>query len=377
MGCRVATAVVSDLHLGKAAGHDLLRRPELRARLFERIAGADRLVLLGDVVELREGPVAQAIAAAEPFFAELGQAFAGKAVTLLSGNHDYQLAAPLLGAAALDGGPATLGVATEHRPDPGGNTPLGRIADWLEPAEVKLAYPGAWLRADVYATHGHYMDWHGTVPTFEVLAIAIAQRAVARRGRTGAAMTPGDYEAALAPVYELAYALAQSSTARRQLAGGGRSVDLWARLNGGDGGTRARIEAAVATRAIIPLAVGALNRLGLGPLEPEVTGEELRRAGLRSMAAAIGALGIEARHVIFGHTHRSGPWPRDAEGWNLRGGGRLWNSGSWILEPAFLGDEPTRSPYFPGVVVWVDDEPGSPPRLERLLGEADLQATAA
>ena len=71
-------------------------------------------------------------------------------------------------------------------------------------------------------------------------------------------------------------------------------------------------------------------------------------------------------------THRSGPWDRDTEGWDLPGGGRLWNSGSWIHEPAFLGADPLESPYFPGVVIWLDDEPGTAPRLERLLDPSDL-----
>jgi predicted phosphodiesterase len=366
------TAVVSDLHLGKAAGRDLLRRPELRRRLFDRLGEADRLVMLGDVVELREGPLARAMDTARPFFIELGDAFAGKPVTLLCGNHDYQLAGPLLEAAALDGGPGTLTAANEHRPAAGGDGPLGRIAEWLARADLTLAYPGAWLRDDVYATHGHYLDWHGTVPTIEVLAIGIAQRVVGHSGRSRTTMTPAAYEAALAPVYELAYTLAQSSSEGRQLAGGGRSVGMWERLNGKRGGRRARVEAAIATKGAVPLAVAALNKLGLGPLKPELTAVELRRAGLRSMGAVVRALDIDAKHVIFGHTHRSGPWPRDAEGWDLPGGGRLWNSGSWIHEVAFLGDDPLESPYFPGVIVWLDDEPGTPPRLERLLDADDL-----
>jgi calcineurin-like phosphoesterase family protein len=366
------TAVVSDLHLGKAAGHDLLRRPEIRARLLERLADADRLVLLGDVVELREGPLAQAMAVAEPFFRALGDAIGPKPVTLLCGNHDYQLAAPLLDARALDGGRASLAVENTIAPKPGDHGPLARIVEWMAPAEVTLAYPGAWIRDDVFATHGHYLDWHNTVPTIEVLAIGIAQRVVAHRARHGTSMTPGGYEAALAPVYELAYTLAQSSADGRQLAGGGRSVNMWERLNGTRGGTWARIESRLAKGAAIPAAVGALNKLGLGPLKPDLDATALRRAGLASMGAVVSALGIEAQHVIFGHTHRSGPWPRDREGWDLPGGGRLWNSGSWIHEPVFLGPEPTESPYFPGVVVWVDDEPGTPPRLERVLEAHEL-----
>jgi hypothetical protein len=35
----------------------VLRRPELRADLLERLAGVDRLVLLGDLLELRHGPI--------------------------------------------------------------------------------------------------------------------------------------------------------------------------------------------------------------------------------------------------------------------------------------------------------------------------------
>jgi hypothetical protein len=361
------TAVVSDLHLGKAAGHDLLRDPAIRARLFERLGDADRLVLLGDVVELREGPLAQAMAAAEPFFRELGDTLGGKPVTLLCGNHDYQLAGLLLDGFALDGGRSGIGIENAVPVAAGRHAPLQRIAEWIAPAELTLAYPGAWLRDDVYVTHGHYLDFHNTVPTIEVLAIGVAQRVVAHRGRDGAAMTPGDYEAALAPVYELAYTLAQSSADDRQLAGGGRSARMWQRLNGTGGGLRARAESRVAKGAAIPAAVGVLNRLGLGPLSPDLDAIALRRAGLDSMRAVVTALGVDARHVIFGHTHRSGPWHGrdDAEGWRLPGGGKLWNSGSWIHEPAFLGAEPLASPYFPGVVVWVDDQ--GDPRPERLL----------
>ncbi len=60
------TLIISDLHLGSATGVDLLRRPELRARLLEALADVDRLVLLGDLLELRHGPRHEALAAARP-----------------------------------------------------------------------------------------------------------------------------------------------------------------------------------------------------------------------------------------------------------------------------------------------------------------------
>jgi hypothetical protein len=147
-------------------------------------------------------------------------------------------------------------------------------------------------------------------------------------------------------------------------------VNMWERLNSPS------IQGKLARNAAIPTAVAALNKIGLGPFRSELSAVELRRAGLRSIGAMAAALGIDAEHVIFGHTHRSGPWARDDDSdWRLPNGtGRLWNSGSWIHEPAFLGEKPLDSPYFPGVVVWVDDD--GPPRPERLLDESDLPVRA-
>jgi hypothetical protein len=72
--------------------------------------------------------------------------------------------------------------------------------------------------------------------------------------------------------------------------------------------------------------------------------------------------------VIFGHTHRSGPWPVDDQGeWTTAAGTRLHNTGSWVYQPHFLSDAPNASPYWPGTAVIVED--GGPPRLIRLLGD--------
>ena len=58
--------------------------------------------------------------------------------------------------------------------------PTAWIADSLAPAELRIAYPGVWIRDDVYATHGHYLDLHNTVPALECLAISITEKAVGR-----------------------------------------------------------------------------------------------------------------------------------------------------------------------------------------------------
>ena len=68
------TLVVSDLHLGARTGVDVLRGRAARAALLERLARVDRLVLLGDTLELRHGPVREALAVAAPVLGEIGAA---------------------------------------------------------------------------------------------------------------------------------------------------------------------------------------------------------------------------------------------------------------------------------------------------------------
>ena len=339
----MTAAIVSDLHLGAASGRDLLRRDDVRAKLTTALRDVDELVLLGDVVELREAPLAEVRAAALPVLADLDRAMAGRTVTILAGNHDHQVAGLLLDELRADGRPL-------EPASPG--APAAWVADAFREADVRLAYPGTWVRPDVYATHGHYLDVHNTVPTFERLAIGAVQRLTQRVPERGA--TPDDYEAAVAPVYALSYSLAQSP--------GGRALvrpDRSARTRGALMDGRPTLRARALRGIALPAAVGALNAAGLGPLRPELSGAELREAALRGMSEVLDRLGIGAAHVVFGHTHRSGPHPGD-HGW-----GRLMNTGSWIHEPQFLGDDPRRSPYRAGHVAFVGES--GPPELRNLL----------
>ena len=61
------TLVISDLHLGLRSGSEALRRPAALGVLLDRLDGVDRLVLLGDTLELRHGPTRDALATAEPW----------------------------------------------------------------------------------------------------------------------------------------------------------------------------------------------------------------------------------------------------------------------------------------------------------------------
>jgi predicted phosphodiesterase len=320
----VVTAVVSDLHLGTRSQADLLRRPEVRERLIEAVERVDHVVLLGDSIELRDGPPAEALEIAAPFFEQLGEVMAGRRVTVVAGNHDYQLASPWLARRRRrSAGP--LGLEELSAPAP--EEPLGRLARRMGRAEVVLAYPGAWLRPDVYATHGHYLDCHNDVLTFECVARRVSE-ILTREPRDGY-RAPDDYEAVLGPVYRAIYRVAQSRRARSAARGAKALVRRWETVAGYRG--------------------------------------PRRRPGLGAMAKVVDGLGIQASYVIFGHLHRAGPTDTDGTHWTTPRGVRLVNSGSWVYEPAYLGEAGAQSEHWPGTCVVLGRE--GRPEVKRLLGD--------
>ncbi len=363
----MTTLVLSDLHLGARDGKDLLRRPALQAALLEALDGVERVVLLGDALELRQGPARDAVAAARPFFAAVGAALgADGELVLVPGNHDYALVAPWLERRRRDAAPPPLGLAELAAWEP--HDALAELAAATAPARVTLAYPGIWLRDDVYAMHGHYLDRHTTVPTFERLSAGAMGRIV---GALPPHADPDAYEAALAPIYAWSYALAQHANGSAP-ASDGLAVRTWRALAGeGHRPLRRR-----ALAAAFPLGVLAANRAGLGPVRAEVSSAALGRAGVQAMADVVARLGVEADHVLFGHTHRAGPRPHDdATAWRTPSGTQLHNCGCWVHERHFLTETPYESPYWPGTALRVGDD-GPPERLHLLAarGHAELLA---
>jgi hypothetical protein len=353
----------------------VLRRAELRAPLLAALEDADRLVLLGDVLELRHGPPREALTAARPFFEDVGRALAGRELLVVAGNHDHALVEPWLARRGELQAPAPLGV--EQLLEPAEASPmLARLAEWASPARVVAAYPGLWLRPDVYVTHGHYLDCHLTVPTLERLSIGAMSKLLRRPADAFAAVE--DYEGVTAPVFAWRDAVARDARTGALL-NGVATVGAWRALGGArrvdsrsnhGGGMARSMTARLRRRALVgafPLAVAALNRAGLGPLRANVSAGELRRAGLAAMGEVAARLGLGDAHVIFGHTHRAGPLPRDRQGeWRGRAGARLVNSGSWTYGAVFLSSSaPGESPYWPGTCIVVEDS--GPPVLERLL----------
>ncbi len=392
---------------------DLLRRPEPRAALLEALRDVQRLVLLGDVLELRHGPRHEALGAAREFFEDIGKAMAGREIVVLAGNHDHALVEPWLERRAERAAPAPLGVEQRFAA-PEASPMIAQLAEWAAPARVSAAYPGLWVREDVYATHGHYLDCHLTVPTMERLGIGAMGRVLRRPARefTG----PDDYEAVTNPVFAWIDAIARQAQTGDAL-NGGLTVRAWRALNGvedaagtavdgvetemdgtgtgmdGTGtavngartrsngypdGSRRAIRArltglnrALRTRALaggFPLVVAALNRAGFGPFNADLSGGELRRAGLRAMGEVAARLGLGDAYVVFGHTHRAGPLSGDRESeWRGAGGAWLVNCGCWTYDSYFLTATPGESPYWPGCAVLVEEE-GAPQVLRLLAG---------
>src|SRR4051812_31461555 len=127
------------MHLGAASGADVLRRAPVREALAAALDGVDRLVLLGDVIELRHGPASAALAAAAPALQAIGAAMAGGVVVLVPGNHDHGLVRPWLDEVAAPG--------LEERVEPAAASPVAAaVARRLGPARAGKGQPGPWGR---------------------------------------------------------------------------------------------------------------------------------------------------------------------------------------------------------------------------------------
>jgi Calcineurin-like phosphoesterase len=354
------TAIVSDLHLGLITGTDLARDPEVSVTLLDELSDANRVVLLGDTLELRDRPAGEIVELASPFLELLGTAMGGGEVVLVPGNHDHRLAEALLEGHSL-GSPRELGL--EHRFSPASSLAT-QIAERLRPATLSLAYPGLRLRDDVWVTHGHYLDCHMAIPTIECLSAAATMRVV---GAIPDPASPDDYERAIAPIYGFSWGFAQARGPQRV---GGRarpSAAAWRRLNGARAsGPAGRFLGSVA----FPLVARGLGRALDRRFDTDISVENISRAGLAAIREALGRLRVEAQHVICGHTHRPGPLVRDDPSeWQLGNGARLHGSGSWTYSPGLCGPTPQRSLFWPGTVTWLDED-GPPLRRELLHGRS-------
>lgn len=340
---RVRTLLVSDLHLGQRPGHDVLRRPAALARLLDALKGIDRLVLLGDIVELaarrhRRDPLAAVSGVLEAIGSRVG---AAGEIVIVPGNHDRSL----VRAWAIERGEA-LGTAEEVPPD--ATVALAVFAARLAPATIRVSYPGYWVREDVWATHGHYLDRH-LIPES---TFGLPRGRLARGRRSGAPDARvidyelprrGESDERFGEILErpLAVVLEQLAELTRY-------------------GTR------------------MLQHVDLAAVTARALDLQVRRAAVPAMVETALRLGVEARSIVFGHVHRRGPLEERA-GHALRrpdwmpapGGPRVYNTGSWVYEPLLLDGVEPPHPYWPGGAVLVEDdgEPQALALLDDLPGE--------
>jgi hypothetical protein len=336
----VRTLLVSDLHLGARLRRDVLRRQAALDALLGGLDGIERLVLLGDVLELLEGRPRRVMEVAEPVVRAIGARLGpAREVVVVPGNHDAALVRPWL---EVRGVPPAVDAAI-----PADATPmLERLTSWLDPARVRVHYPGVWLSDRVWATHGHYLDRH----LLPESAFGVARGLLGRLPRDGA--QPIDYERAGGFSLTRLEALLTQWLPRPLAA---VFEDLTEVLR-------------VATMPGFPQRVLSHH---IAPLTARLLGAQMRRASIPALARVAHRLRVDAEWVVFGHVHRCGPLAADHPGeWRGPGGRpRIVNTGSWVYEPLLVHRASPPHPYWPGGAILLED--GGEPRAIGLLDHLD------
>ncbi len=333
------TVLLSDFHIGSRLGHDVLTRPEPRRRLLSAIEDVDRLVLLGDLVELMAGRPMQAMSVAEPIMRAVAQRLPAQAeVVIVPGNHDGPLVRSWLRRHYEE-----LSIQTRVPPD--ATMFLSRLVSWFDPDRVSTFYPGVWLSDGVWATHGHYLDLH----LLPQSAFGMNRGLLGRLPRDEA--IPADYERGRRPS-----ATRISRWLPRPLAELLEDASELARAS------------------TMPQIRRHLLRRRVAPLTSRLLSLQMRRASIPAIARVVHRLGVDAEWVVFGHVHRLGPMPDDdIDDWvGPQSRLRFVNTGSWQYEPALVHRAKPPHPYWPGGAVLIED--GSAPRAVNLLEDVPESA---
>jgi hypothetical protein len=312
------------MHLGQVGGVSVLELPRPRELLLETIRQYDRVVLLGDVVELAESHDSHSFPIAEAVLRAIGGALRpGAEIVLVPGNHDHALIRTW---SRGQGQSLEREAIVPHDASP----LLAQVVDWLGAARVQVRYPGVWLSDEIWATHGHYLN-HYLRPVSSVGLLHPRHRQ-----RPADPRLPAEYE------------YIANSPAKPHMRDG-LPPQRWH------------------DRAVPQV---------LAPLLTRLLARQVRNHSLPALAHAVYALGVQAPWVVFGHVHRLGPMPGDAAApWaGLTAGQRLLNTGSWRFEPVIDHRIHPPHPYWPGGAVAINDD-GIPRAIGLLDGltEADFR----
>ena len=295
--------MISDIHLGQGGGISLLTRPRPLAALLQALDEYDRLVLLGDTVEMQEVHPTQSFPIAEPVLRMIAERLGPeKQVLLLPGNHDHALVRDWARAAGPD-------LARENVVPADASRLLEQVVSWFEATRIEVHYPGVWLGEGIWATHGHYLNHY--------------LRPVSSYGLhppTGVApATPAESE------------YVSDDPADEPHLRDGMLPERW-------------LDRHWPTR--------------LAPLSAFLLDRQMQRHALPAMLGVVRALGVEARWVIFGHVHRRGPRGRDDQGrWSGEDGRPLLlNTGSWRYEPVVVRRLDGAASYWPGGAVSIGED---------------------
>jgi UDP-2,3-diacylglucosamine pyrophosphatase LpxH len=328
----VRTLVISDLHIGQPGGTAVLERPKPLQILTETLAGFDRLVLLGDTIEMTEGSWSHSALTAAPILRRLGQSI-GK-IVFLPGNHDHRLIQSWV---QSQGRNLDREAIVPHDASP----ELAELIGWLQSggAEVEVRYPGVWLSEKIWATHGHYLN-HYLRPTASVGLFTKEQRS-----RPPASARPDQFEHI---VYdEQKPELAEGQPPRR-----------WH-----DKLIPKRIAPVLSWALDLQVRRHALPAFGQVAAALDVAGRTGDRRGLAA---------TRAEHAIFGHIHRFGPLPLDnPREWRTTPNSgidlQLLNTGSWRYEPVLVSGSDQQHPYWPGGSIQIGED-GVPHPVNLLAG---------